>query len=189
MNSLVTDIDKAVPFLKIFVFPYLTWYPFIFGCLIYFFIKDRRTYSRTLISLIIGILVSYTIYFVFQTTVPRPELSGTDLATRLVGFVYSMDMPYNCFPSLHVYESYIMIKAIRVSSIRNKMNTAIIYIISALIILSTQFIKQHVILDLISSVILGDILFSIVNSFSLRGIILWVRKHYSSLMMKRRLEN
>jgi hypothetical protein len=189
MNTLVTDIDRSIPFVKAFVFPYITWYPFIYGCLLYFFIKDRKTYFKTLISLAAGIMVSYLVYFAFQTSVPRPSLYGTDLTTKIVKFIYSKDMPYNCFPSLHVFESYIMIKAIKTSSIRSRVNAAVIYSISILIILSTQFIKQHVILDLISAILLGDILYNLVNSFDFGGTVQWIRRQYSSLTMKRRLEN
>ena len=29
INSLVTNVDKTIPFLKIFILPYITWYGYI----------------------------------------------------------------------------------------------------------------------------------------------------------------
>ena len=44
-----------------------------------------------------------TIFTVFPTYVVRPFLSGTDLSTQLLNWIYSRDYMYNAFPSGHVY--------------------------------------------------------------------------------------
>jgi membrane-associated phospholipid phosphatase len=165
VRSLVTDADKAIPFVKEFIIPYVLWYPFIFACLLYFYMKDRRTYFRTLISINIGMIISFIIYFTFQTHVPRPILEGEDLLTKLVLIIYKGDNPYNCFPSIHVLESYLMIKGIY--DCRNKIGLAVITIdiMSTLIILATMFVKQHVLLDVLGGIYLGEIVFNYVSKF------------------------
>lgn len=186
--SLVTDMDKGIPFLKIFIIPYIVWYIYLFITLGYLCFKDTDTYYKTLMSYCLGIVVCYIIYSVYQTSVPRPVLTGNDMLTRAVGFIYSIDQPFNCFPSIHSLSSYLMIKAINISSAKNIINSILINGISVSIILSTLFVKQHVVLDALSAVLLGDIVFKIVCNFNMEKAIVWIKRMYSLLMVKRKLE-
>lgn len=161
--SLVTDMDKAVPFVKAFAIPYLIWLPYIIGTLIYFCFKYRKVYYRTIISLLLGLLTCYIIYYFFQTSVPRPELIGNDTLTSLVRYIYNSDNPFNCFPSIHVLTSYLLIKAIRSCKKSVSGDEIIITSMSILIIMSTQFIKQHVILDLIFAILIDEAIFKVVG--------------------------
>lgn len=187
-HSLVTELDQGVPFLKIFILPYLSWYFFIIGTLIYFCFNDRKIYYRTLAAINLGLLISYAVYFFFQTNVPRPDLIGDDFLTMLIGFVYNNDQPYNAFPSIHVLLSFIMIKAINKYPGKNYVNITVVYIIAILIILATQFIKQHVVLDLLSAVVLGGSIFDLVFHINMEGLRAWLKEPYLWLMMKKRSE-
>lgn len=187
-HSLVTDLDQGVPFLKIFVLPYLSWYFFIFGTLTFFCFKDKKIYYRTLLSINLGLLISYGIYFFFQTNVQRPDLVGNDFLTMLIAFVYNNDQPFNAFPSIHVLLSFLMIKAINRYPAKNYLNVAIVYITAILIILATQFIKQHVILDLLSSIVLGGLIFDLVFYVNMEELRAWLKEPYLWSMMKKRSE-
>jgi len=189
VNILITGLDKSIPFMKIFIIPYVSWYFFIFIVLVNLALKDKEIYYKTLISYNLGMLVCYLIYLVYQTTVPRPDITSNDILSKLVLLIYSNDNPYNCFPSIHSYTSYLMIKAILKSNIRNMHNTLIISSISILIILSTLFVKQHVVLDAISAIILGEIIFNIVYRLDLRSVSQWKGKLFSLLTTKKKLEN
>ncbi|MFC0189711.1 phosphatase PAP2 family protein [Fictibacillus aquaticus] len=160
-QQLITTIDHNIPFLEIFVLPYLLWYAFIFVMLVIFCLFDRRIYYRTLLSFTTGMLVCYTVYFFFQTTVPRPEVINEGILTSLVLYVYGADQPFNCFPSIHVLSSYLMITAIRHSKLWTLKREIIISLISYSIILSTLFVKQHVVLDVVAGVLLGNLLFKL----------------------------
>lgn len=177
--SLILDIDKKVPFIKEFILPYIIWYPFIFLALIYLRFKDKGIYYRTLISLNIGLISCYLIFYFFQTTVARPTLVGTDIFTDLVNIIYNHDRPYNCFPSVHVITTYIVMRGINIVS-KKKLILLSSNIIGALIILSTQFVKQHVILDLIAAILLGELIFKT----SIEGYY-----QVSLFTMKNKLEN
>lgn len=186
--SLVTDIDRAVPVVRLFVIPYLMWYPFIFITLVYYCFKDKHAYYKSLFSIICGLLISYSIYCLFQTTVPRPVLTENDICTRLINFVYSADNPYNCFPSIHVLTSYLIFKGIMGSKEKGTFDTIIITVICILIILSTQFIKQHVIMDAIFAIILGETIFKVMDWVVERSSI-WIRKLSLLWMMRKKLQN
>lgn len=154
--SLVTDLDRQIPFLKGFVVPYLSWYGFLFVGFLYLVYKDRRNYYRTLVESVIGLLICYGVYAIYQTTVPRPELTGNDPLLRMVEWVYRSDQPFNCFPSTHVLTSYLMMKAYLRSTQVAMRNKIIVSGMSLLIIVSTQFVKQHVLVDIVGAVLVAE---------------------------------
>lgn len=160
--SLMTSVDYAVPFVRFFVLPYSIWIFYIYACLIYFFIKDLKVYYRTLLIYTLCALLCYFIYSIFQTTVPRPYLVGNDMFTQLTKYVYNRDLPYNCFPSIHCFSCYLVMKAIYKSSFKNRLNQTLIYSMSTIIILSTFLVKQHAILDAIAGFLLVELVYLII---------------------------
>jgi hypothetical protein len=156
LYSLVTPLDRWIPFVKYFAVPYALWIFYIYLCLFYFLKKDIRVYYRSVLTYIVCTLVCYIIYSVFQTTVPRPVLTGNDPFTELVRYLYNRDQPYNCFPSIHCFSSYMVARMTFASEFRNKRNMTLIGGMSALIVLSTLFIKQHAVLDAIAAFLLVE---------------------------------
>lgn len=186
-HYLIMSIDEKIPFIKVFSVPYMLWYPFIIFCLVYFCFKDRKVYYNALISMVLGMLVCFIIYFFFQTSVPRPELTGNDILTKLVKFIYITDPPYNCFPSIHVLSSFVMMRAALDIPSTKKINMFLINCSGIIIIISTQFIKQHVILDLVFGIIIGEAIYLIADVFAERGL-LWIKKRFLLWTMKKKLE-
>jgi membrane-associated phospholipid phosphatase len=194
-SSLVTDMDQAIPFVKAFIVPYLIWYPFIIWGFIYLCIKDRNTYFRTISAYAAGLIVCYVVYYLYQTTVPRPVLEGTDIFTKLVALTYASDRPFNCFPSIHVLSSYlIMIGMGRSQAIRRPIRW-FVHSVGALIILSTLLVKQHVLLDAAGAILLAEVLFltasamapAVERFYSANGErSLWRKKPYSLSTTKRK---
>ena len=188
INSLVTNVDESIPFLKIFILPYITWYGYIAIALIYLCMKNRKTYYKSLISLNIGIVVCYIIYAIFQTTVPRPVVNETDILSKLVNIIYKYDNPFNCFPSMHVTTTYILMKGI--NHTENNLITSIIFnIIGILIIISTQFVKQHVVLDLVFAMLLSEVIFRFINNAKKEVITTMKSRLCSIWIIKRKLKN
>ncbi|MBT2289369.1 phosphatase PAP2 family protein [Paenibacillus albidus] len=158
VSSLMTDLDAAIPFVPGFIIPYLIWYPFIIFMLVVFCIKDKSVYYRILFTQCISLIVCYMIYYLFQTTVPRPLIPGEGVLYRLVNFVYSTDNPYNCFPSIHVLTSYLMIKGAAVCPGLYARARLVVNLCAWSIICSTLFVKQHVLLDAAGAIALVEIL-------------------------------
>lgn len=159
---LSTNVDDKIPFLPVFILPYIIWYAFILGYLVYFWYKDTRVYLKTLTMIVIGELVCFVIYFFFQTTVPRPNLVGDGILIDLVGIIYSHDQPYNAFPSIHVLTTFAII--LGNINIRNKhiFHSVFVPVMGSLIIISTLFVKQHYILDMFASMFLTSFIYGIV---------------------------
>jgi membrane-associated phospholipid phosphatase len=159
---LSTKIDGAIPFIPVFILPYILWYGFIFSYLIYFWYKDTHVYLKTLTVIVIGELICFLVYFYFQTTVPRPVLSGDGVFIDLVAMIYSHDRPYNAFPSIHVLTTFAII--LGNIHIRNKhlFHRVFVPVLGSLIIISTLFVKQHFILDMFASMFLTSFIYGIV---------------------------
>lgn len=187
VSTIITKIDTMVPFIKAFSVPYMAWYPFVILYLVYLCFNDRKTYYKSLISLILSLIVCYIIFFFFQTTVPRPQVQGNDLFSKIVMFIYKTDKPFNAFPSIHVITTYIVMRGIYSSKVRDSINMTVVIIVGMLIIFSTQFIKQHVILDLTFAILLGEVIYNIVD-YSMEMILKWRKKRSSLLMMRKKLE-
>ncbi|KGO12685.1 serine/threonine protein phosphatase [Clostridium botulinum] len=187
--TLVMDFDKSMPFIPAFSVPYMVWYPFIIISLIYMCFRNRELYYKSLSSIIISLITSYIIFFFFQTTVPRPEIIGDGIFYDIVKFIYNTDNPYNCFPSIHVITTYIIMRYMLNHEIKNSKTINItVIILGILIILSTQFIKQHVLLDAIFAIILGEGIYNMINYYGLEMIKKCQQKKYLLLMMKKKSE-
>lgn len=189
VHSLVTDIDRSLPFLSIFILPYFSWSIFIFATLTYLCFRDRKTYYSALASVNISLIICYLIYYFYQTNVPRPVLVGDDVFTQMVTWVYRNDQPFNCFPSIHCLLSYLMMLAINTSKIKNIKNSFIICSIAVLIILSTLFVKQHVLLDALAAMLLGDIIYKAVYNFDQGRVLQWTKRLSLLWVTKRNYES
>ncbi|MFJ7753622.1 phosphatase PAP2 family protein [Peribacillus muralis] len=153
--DVTTLIDGEIPFIKEFVVPYLLWYPYIYGLLIYYCFVDRKHYFVALGSLVSGKLVCFVIYSLWQSTVPRPDVVGNDIFAHLMRFVYSHDQPVNCLPSIHVLTTFIMMIVVHKRREQHKWEYAGVTAFGTLIILSTLFTKQHAVLDVLSGILLA----------------------------------
>lgn len=156
VQSLVTEVDRNTPFIPEFAVPYLIWYPFLFLVFVMILRADKREYDRTLLACCLGLLASNLIFSLFQTTVPRPEVGSTGFFNHLVSYVYAGDKPYNCFPSVHVMTSTLMILGSR--ALNWKLRVPVILVASS-IIASTLFIKQHVIADVMAGMLVARFVF------------------------------
>lgn len=154
-ENISTAFDSLIPFVPAFIIPYMIWYLYMFGFLIYFWWKSSEVYWKTIIAITVGEIVCFIIYFFFQTTVPRPQITGDSILLQLVSIIYNSDQPFNCFPSIHVLTTMIIMLAYTQIKGTGKIQDCITQLTGILIILSTLFVKQHVIYDVLASVILS----------------------------------
>lgn len=156
--ELSTPIDSYIPFLTVFIIPYIAWYAYLFLAIFFFWFMDRIVYWKTLLMIAAGEVICFIIYYFYQTTVPRPALEGDSIFTTLTALIFSNDEPVNCFPSIHVLTTSIVMLAFLQIKQTNFFQKSLIHIIGAIIIMSTLFVKQHVVYDLLGSIILTVIL-------------------------------
>ncbi|MBW7454363.1 phosphatase PAP2 family protein [Paenibacillus sepulcri] len=159
VSSLATGLDERTPFLPAFIIPYLIWYPFIMIMLIVLFMKSRTVYYRTLLALSLGLIGCYLTYYFYQTTISRPTITEHGLFYSLVNMIYHSDGPYNCFPSIHVLTSYLMLKGVSSCTNLSRMTRWFVVVMGWSIIVSTVFVKQHVWLDMAGAILLAEMMY------------------------------
>ena len=160
-KNLALSLDKEIPFVSLFVFPYVYWYIFIIVGLIFLLSKDRKEYLRALMAIYIGMCICFTFYYLYPVEISRPVVENNTIPNKLVNIIYKNDRPFNCFPSIHVLNTYIIMRFTKIKD--NKYWFYYTNIIGILIILSTLFIKQHFILDGVVAIILAEIVILVVK--------------------------
>ena len=160
--DLTTDIDRFLPLIKIFIIPYMTLWFFLAFCFIYLCFKNRKVYYKIMLTLTLCYVVAFITFYFFQTTVPRPVVTGEDIFSKLILFTYKSDQPYNCFPSIHVITAYLAVKGINITNSPKSIKIPVSFV-GFLIILSTQFVKQHVIMDIFFALFLCDVFFNLIT--------------------------
>ncbi|WP_145053454.1 MULTISPECIES: phosphatase PAP2 family protein [Paenibacillus] len=175
--SLATTLDPMIPFIPSFIIPYVLWYPFITGALIALAFKNKRTYFQTLIALCSGLVISYIFFALFQTAIERPNIQDKEgFLYTMVNYIYRNDQPYNCFPSIHVLTSYLILRGTRVFG---RVIWAMTSTLSILIMMSTVLVKQHVVVDIAGGILVGEL------CFQLAGITLYsLSTHVKSIRLE-----
>lgn len=149
--NLKTDIDNFIPLLPLFVIPYLFGLIFwIFTILKINLSKDERLIKEFNLMLIIASIVSVAIYILIPTFVTRPVVTGTDIFSDILRFIYSNDQVYNAAPSGHTFYTILCYVGL------NRLVPGKKYlwgILSILIIISTVLTKQHNFLDIVIGIV------------------------------------
>ena len=173
------NLDDYIPFNEIFVIPYFLWFVYIISTVIYFLFTEKSDYYRLCTFLFTGM----TIFLIISTIFPnghhlRPvEFPRDNYLTSLVAGLYKKDTSTNIFPSIHVFNSLgahiAIIRSERFQSKKWIRHGSLVLCIS--IILSTCFLKQHSVFDVITAFIMALILYILVYLVD-----------YSALMERRR---
>jgi membrane-associated phospholipid phosphatase len=169
-NSVFTFVDNFIPFNKYFILPYVSWYVFIAIFSAILCILDKERYLKLLITLNIGMISCYIIYYFYPTYVPRPTITGNDFLSNLVLKLYEADNPYNAFPSIHVLNSVLIALYTYESEKVHKSMKVICIAMSGSIILATMFIKQHYFADVVSGIVFAGILYFSFKSLKFNDI-------------------
>ena len=143
------SLDYKIPFLEIFVIPYVGWYLLIAVSLLYFALYNVENFKRLQIFIIVTQITAMVIYIIFPNFQPlRPDVYPRDnFLTDIVALLQTADTNSNVCPSLHVAYS------IGISSIWLREKDAawwvktLVVIFCILVCLSTAFIKQHSVID------------------------------------------
>lgn len=147
-------LDDIVPFNEFFVIPYLLWYPILIGLQLYTLLYDVESFKRFMKYVTITYSVSVLIFIVFPNCqMLRPtEFARDNILVDVMKWVYSVDTNTNVFPSLHVVGSMaILTSAINTKKFQTPMWTVFFIITTVLISISTVFLKQHSVLDIVAA--------------------------------------
>lgn len=142
-------LDDAIPFCEAFLIPYVFWYFFLIGSLLYFLLYDVDSFKKLQTFLIVAWCAAMVIYILYPNRQElRPAVFPRDnILTQGVALLYSLDTNTNVCPSMHVAFSLgIAATWLRARDTTTGQKTFAV-IAALLICLSTVFIKQHSLLD------------------------------------------
>ena len=150
-------LDDAIPFNEGFLIPYCYWFALLIGSLLWFFIYDIRSFKRLQIYIMITQAVAMVAYILYPSVQNmRPVAFERDnLLTRLMAFIYAFDTPTGICPSLHVAYS------MGIASVWGRAKDAspgwkgFVIFSAVLISISTAFVKQHSVVDILAAVPVG----------------------------------
>lgn len=172
LRRIVIDlaVDRAIPFISVFIIPYILWYAYIPLMMLYMYFTERSRYLRQCVALFSGMAFCTLLFMVFPTALPqdfRPQNLGNGFFGFLCKMIYANDMPYNVCPSLHCFEAIV----IHIMSFYGTLlsgdllKRSLSAVLCVLICLSTLFVKQHSVIDVFVSTVLAVAIAIVVNTY------------------------
>lgn len=161
-----TGLDDYIPFNEYFIIPYLLWFVYVGGAMVYFFFTSKQEYYKLCTFLFVGMTVSLLICTFFPNgTDLRVEVDPSkNLCSRLVHLIHAADTATNVFPSIHAFNSFGVHFAVMNS--RTLKDSHVVrwgsFILMVSICLSTVFLKQHSAIDVTGAMILAYVLYPLV---------------------------
>lgn len=168
VHLIFCGLDERIPFVQAFIYPYLSWFPYICVCSYYAgrYLEDSD-YRRAVFLLTAGMNVFLLISYVWPTGLELREGIVYDLERPsgwLIRMVQTVDAPCSVFPSMHVYVTLVLQYALEM--VRDRLpawDLRAFRVLAIAIILSTMFTKQHSVLDVLGAFLLFGILFAVLR--------------------------
>ena len=157
-------LDDLIPFFEWFVIPYLFWFIYLAGMLLYTVLYDIDAFKKMMLFVIITYSITLIIYLIWPTCQElRPMAFERDnIFTRIMREYYQFDTNTNVCPSLHVIGAVAVQFTVLHCKGKKHIGWHIVFIVTTVLIcMSTVFLKQHSIIDVFAALpvcILGYLL-------------------------------
>lgn len=151
-----TAIDDLIPVVEVFIIPYALWLPYLVIGMIAIAIRSRKLSRKTSYMLMAGM----TLFIIISLAYPNALELRAHIPDRenifmdLIKYLHSIDTPTDVLPSLHVYDAIVVAAGLHLTFKDNKVLLVLSDVLTVLIVLSTMFIKQHSIIDVISAFVI-----------------------------------
>lgn len=159
-------LDDYIPFSEYFIIPYMLWFLYVAGAVLYFFFTNRQDYYRLCIFLFTGMTISLLVCTFFPNgTDLRIAVDPTkNVCSYLVSLIHTADTSTNVFPSIHAYNSLGVHFAVMNSALlRDKVwlrRGSLLLMVA--ICLSTVVLKQHSVIDVAGAMVMAYVLYPFV---------------------------
>ena len=147
-SDVTLPLDRQIPLLPAFIWPYLLCY--IFPFLPLAVVTDWQRFNRALLAIILANAAAFLVYIWLPIAFPHPEL-GSSLSDRILAlqFRYDFQPGANKLPSLHVTYAWIVYLVCKKQGL-GRLREGLIFVTAVLISVSTLFVKQHILLDVLA---------------------------------------
>lgn len=148
-------LDDWIPFCELFLVPYLFWFVYLIGMHIYILLFDTVAFCHMMRFIILTYSIALAIYVVFPNCqMLRPlEFERDNLLTQFMAAFYQFDTNTNVCPSIHVIGSAAVMFCAGHSRHLSTTGWRLFFVaVTVLIALSTVFLKQHSVVDVLAAV-------------------------------------
>lgn len=162
--SVVCAADAHIPFNEWFVIPYYYWFAFLAVPGVYFGLWEPRAFRDFQWSIILTYSVAMIVYIIWPTKQDlRPEMfERNNLLVRIAQNLYNFDTNTNVCPSIHVLGSLAVMFAGLHSKTLRGWGWKLFFVLSTVwISMSTVFLKQHSVVDIIAALGVGAVCYAI----------------------------
>lgn len=149
-HAVYSPLDDMIPFNEIFVFPYMFWFVFIAGMLLYLLLFDVPCFKKAMYFFMLTYTSTLIIYLIYPTCQElRPAVFERDnFLTQFMQGFYNFDTNTNVCPSIHVIGAVAVLSAsLNTERFKTPLWRAFFIISTVLICAATVFLKQHSIVD------------------------------------------
>lgn len=146
--------DDIIPFNEFFVIPYMFWFVFLIGISLYTLLYDIEAFKKFMKFIIITYSASIICYLFFPTCQElRPvSFERDNIFTKFLTGFYQFDTNTNVCPSVHVIGSLaVMFTAWHTKGLTGTGWKIAFGVTAFLICISTMFLKQHSVIDVIAA--------------------------------------
>ena len=144
-------LDRVVPMESSWSLIYLSL--FLAALLPVFVVHQQELVRRTVAAFLAIWLVGDACFLAYPTAAPRhAAVVGDDFSAWALRTIHHSDVPYNCFPSLHVAQCFL---AALVCYRVHRCVGAVALVWAFLVGLATLFTKQHYVADVIAGAFLA----------------------------------
>jgi hypothetical protein len=161
-HELSTPLDRRIPFVARWIWVYL--WSFSASVIPLCFIRSRRLFRRSALAFGVAICISLICFSALPVTALHLRAGAEQLSRRgpsdwAVSTIYSLDPPYNLFPSLHV--SLTALAAIAVWKVDRRYGAAFL-IGLGLVVIAVCTTKQHFIADSLGGLVIAAVVGGII---------------------------
>ena len=163
-TPVLSPLDAFIPFCAFFVIPYYYWFAFLIGFGVFWLLYEPEAFRRWTWAIVLTYSSTVIIYLLCPNMQElRPVGFARDnIFTDLVRGLYDFDTNTNVCPSLHVLGALsVCFTGLHSKRLRG-VGWKLFFIISTVFIsLSTVFLKQHSVIDVLIALLVGAVCYGI----------------------------
>ncbi len=152
LHHLSLPFEERLPFVPVMILAYVLIYAYFI--LAFLAIDDLPFFKKVVRAFYLCIHIHFVIFLLFPVEYslrPHVEYAWGGIY-RLISFYYWMDFPYNCFPSMHI--SNVFLVTYLMERYRSGWGRVLLPI-ALLVSVSVVLVKQHYIVDVVAGYFVG----------------------------------
>lgn len=161
-HPIYSPLDDWIPFCEYFVIPYYWWFAILVGMVAYTFLFNIEVFRRSAYFIMITYTVTLVIYLIYPSCQElRPEVMPRDnVFTQIVSNLYAYDSNENVCPSIHVLGAVgAGMAGLQCRRFANLPGRLVMWLSMITICMSTVFLKQHSIIDVVVALVLCAVVY------------------------------